>query len=80
MSTILPSHNEIFSDYVPIPGVYDELLNDTGKVRQYARSWVESLNKLGPNELSHRYQHAQRLVHEKGLGQRGYAAKSTHRP
>lgn len=80
MPSSISPRNPVFAGYLPAQGFYDELFEADGGVRHHAGPFVDTLNKLGRIELSHRWQQAQRLVHEKGFGHHGYANRAHRRP
>lgn len=61
----------MFGQYAPLAGAYDELLTDSKAVRGHAEPFVDSINKIGPDELAYRWEVAQRLVHENGFAYSG---------
>ena len=81
MSTSPPFITNIFEDYSSLNGMYDELLTDSRQVRDHAQPFVDSINRLGHDEFAHRWDQAQRLVHENGFAYSGYGTpKDKPRP
>ncbi len=48
-------------------GAFDELLSETGEPRPHYAGLIGALEKLNPEELQHRWDTCQRLVHEQGI-------------
>ncbi len=57
----------IFTGYAPRPGGYDELTDQRGGVRPHWRSLVSSLDRLGHEELTLRWDNARRIIREHGV-------------
>jgi uncharacterized circularly permuted ATP-grasp superfamily protein/uncharacterized alpha-E superfamily protein len=62
-----PNSPDLFGGYQLLPGVYDEMFSAPGEVRPHWRQLVEGMNRLGANELSRRWQFAERLIRENGV-------------
>ena len=43
----------ILKDYKPIPGIYDEVLTDDGKIKSEYKQLFEYINNLNESELEH---------------------------
>ena len=63
-----PSEN-LLSNYAPLPGSYDELLDDRGHIRESWRIFAAGLDAMGSQGLSQRYEQARRLLRESGIVQ-----------
>jgi len=53
--------------YVPLPGVYDEMVASDGCLRPHWRRFIDGLEAMPENELGKRWRLAERLLHENGL-------------
>ncbi|MDX2234022.1 MAG: circularly permuted type 2 ATP-grasp protein [Hyphomonadaceae bacterium] len=62
----------ILSGYAPIEGVYDELVDATGRVRAHWRPFINALEHLGLQELAHRADGVARRLRESGVYYRAY--------
>jgi uncharacterized circularly permuted ATP-grasp superfamily protein/uncharacterized alpha-E superfamily protein len=67
-----PAEN-LLAKYAPLPGGYDELLDDRGQIRDGWRGFAAGLASMGAQGLSQRCDQARRLLRENGLMQ-GVAA------
>jgi len=61
----------LLSNYSPLPGSYDELLDTCGQIRQPWRQFAEGLEAMGLQGLGQRYDQARRLLRENGIVQSG---------
>ena len=66
-TSVAPQSMELIRDYLPPPGVHDELLRDVATPRPYWRLFCQLVSALGPVEFSRRWTQAQRLVRENGI-------------
>lgn len=81
MATSRPAIVDVFHDYAPPDGVFDELLAGSREIRSHAQPVVSSINQLGRDEFSRRWEQAQRLVYENGFTYGGYVTpKGKPRP
>jgi uncharacterized circularly permuted ATP-grasp superfamily protein/uncharacterized alpha-E superfamily protein len=81
VSSSPPQVKNAFDDYTPLAGVYDEFFTDARAARAHSDLFVESINRLGRKEFAHRWEQAQRLVHENGFAFTGNVApKENARP
>jgi uncharacterized circularly permuted ATP-grasp superfamily protein/uncharacterized alpha-E superfamily protein len=71
VATSLPSAKSIFQGYQPRKAAYDELMENSGDPRAFARPFIQAINGLGQEEFQLRWQQAKRLVHENGLAYSG---------
>lgn len=55
------------SNYRPLSGVYDELMDEEGTVRKKYKFLVKSFQDLGPAELINRRRDADRILRENGV-------------
>lgn len=65
-----PSDNEPAESrwrYGCVDGHFDECFNPDGSIRQAWRPMIEHLMRVGHEQLDHRWEQAQRLVHENGV-------------
>lgn len=76
MSTPPLPATDVFQDYVPPLGVYDEYLTDSHQTRPHLKSFIDSINRLRRDEFARRWEQAQRTVQENGFAYNGYAAPS----
>jgi uncharacterized circularly permuted ATP-grasp superfamily protein/uncharacterized alpha-E superfamily protein len=53
--------------YVPLPGVYDEMVAQDGCLRPHWRRFIDGLEAMPESELGKRWRLAERLLHENGL-------------
>jgi uncharacterized circularly permuted ATP-grasp superfamily protein len=58
---------ELFTDYLPPPGVYDEVRGPDGSVRDSWKRFAQVLQTLGPQGISQRAEQAHRLLRENGV-------------
>ncbi len=72
MASSTPLVNDVFQDYAPPGGVYDELLDDGRAPRRHLQTFLDSINRLPRAELSRRWELARRTVQENGLTHSGY--------
>ena len=63
---------DLFRSYTPPPNTYDEVFARPGELREHWKRFVASLNRLGFEEFSRRWEQSQRLVHENGLAYSPY--------
>lgn len=57
----------LFASYAPIAGVYDEMLDETGRTRPAWRGLRPQLEQIGATELGRRWTQSQRLINENGI-------------
>ncbi len=62
---------KIFRGYRPPSGVHDEFLAAPNVPREHMSRFLRMTERMGASELSHRWEQAQRLVHENGFAYRG---------
>ena len=67
--------------YRPLPGIFDEMMDDGGRVRAHWRSFLSMLAGLGPEEINRRFAAADRYLRSSGVFYRVYedAAASSGR-
>ncbi|BDA80577.1 hypothetical protein LPTSP3_g35070 [Leptospira kobayashii] len=64
------------NNYRPLPGVYDELMDEDGNVRKKYKFIVKSFQELGPGELINRRRDADRILRENGVTYNTYQSNS----
>jgi uncharacterized circularly permuted ATP-grasp superfamily protein/uncharacterized alpha-E superfamily protein len=57
----------LFANYSPLAGSYDELLDDHGQIRESWRQFAAGLETMGPQGLGQRYEQSRRLLRENGI-------------
>lgn len=62
----------ILTDYAPLDGVYDEMVDADGRPRAHWRPFVDALARLGREEIARRADGAARRLHEAGVYYRAY--------
>lgn len=72
----------ILSNYQRLPDSYDEIFTAEGEIRAHWKYFIDSLQKLGVNELERRWQEAHRLLRDNGVNYSDYysSVKKNHRP
>jgi uncharacterized circularly permuted ATP-grasp superfamily protein/uncharacterized alpha-E superfamily protein len=63
---------QLLAKYRPLPGVYDEMMDDDGTVREHWIELLAGLAGLGREELSHRFAASDRYLRESGVFYRVY--------
>jgi len=61
------SAQSLLNPYVPPAGAYDEMVAPDHRIRGHWRQLSDLLDALGPQELSRRWEQAQRLLREDGV-------------
>src|SRR6185369_10887801 len=59
--------NDLFGDYGPSGGIYDEMVAGPNNPRPHWRPLIQALGRLGPDELQSRTDTAQRFLRENGV-------------
>lgn len=54
-------------EYRLLPGIYDEMLDETGQIRPHWQHLMRALQQLGSQEVAHRHQEALKLLRENGV-------------
>ena len=62
--------NRIFANYSSVTGVYDEMFDSSGAIRASWKPFADSIEALGREEISRRWQHAQSNERVSGDGSR----------
>jgi uncharacterized circularly permuted ATP-grasp superfamily protein/uncharacterized alpha-E superfamily protein len=57
----------LFAGYAGLPGIYDEMRPAPGELRPHWKQFVSSLERLGRDELSLRWENARRIIREHGV-------------
>ena len=73
MSTTLPPSTGFLQEYRPPAGQHDEFLTPEGQVRDHVRPFFDAINGLGREELTRRWEQAERLVDQNGFAYGGHA-------
>jgi uncharacterized circularly permuted ATP-grasp superfamily protein/uncharacterized alpha-E superfamily protein len=69
------------SGYRPLPGVFDEMMDDDGRVRTHWQPFLAMLARLGGDEINRRFAAADRYLRDSGVFYRVYEdAASIERP
>jgi uncharacterized circularly permuted ATP-grasp superfamily protein/uncharacterized alpha-E superfamily protein len=66
------SLDALVAAYRPLPGIFDEMMNDGGHVRAHWRSFLGMLAALGPEEINRRFAAADRYLRSSGVFYRVY--------
>jgi uncharacterized circularly permuted ATP-grasp superfamily protein/uncharacterized alpha-E superfamily protein len=64
------------TNYKPLPGVYDDLVDEEGNVRKKYKFLVKSFQELGAEELINRRRDADRILRENGVTYNIYQSDS----
>src|SRR5215471_10529034 len=62
----------LLAGYRPLPGIFDEMVDRDGRVREHWRPFLAMLAGLGAKEISRRFAAADRHLHESGVFYRVY--------
>ena len=57
----------LFAGYSGLPGIYDEMRLPSGELRPHWTPFISSLERLGRDELSLRWENARRIIREHGV-------------
>lgn len=57
----------LLSRYHPLPGAYDEMLEEPGVIRPHWRTLVGAFERFGREELTVRWENARRIIREHGV-------------
>ena len=60
-------HANIFAGYPALPGIYDEMVSAPDELRPHWRKFISSLERLGREELTLRWENARRIIREHGV-------------
>lgn len=63
----LVSRGELFGQYAPAVGTYDETFSEAGRVRPHWQRFVAALEAIGPQELARRWKLVEQIVREDGM-------------
>ena len=66
------SLDALVAAYRPLPGIFDEMMDDGGGVRAHWRSFLGMLAALGPEEINRRFAAADRYLRSSGVFYRVY--------
>ncbi|MGD9721286.1 MAG: circularly permuted type 2 ATP-grasp protein [Pirellulales bacterium] len=59
--------DDLFQDYRPLPGVYDEMVAADGTLRPHWQQFTQFIAGMGTAELARRWEQAGRLIQENGV-------------
>lgn len=71
-STPPPAVDGLFAGYAPTVGRFDEMFASIGQIRPHWQRFADALGLLGQEELTRRWEQAQRLVYENGVSYAAY--------
>ena len=60
-------YGNLFQEYSVPFGVYDEMYSGPDMLRPHWQTFIEAINRVGPQELSRRWEQAQQLIHENAV-------------
>jgi uncharacterized circularly permuted ATP-grasp superfamily protein/uncharacterized alpha-E superfamily protein len=66
------SLDALVATYRPLPGIFDEMMDDSGRVRPHWRPLLDMLAGLGPEEINRRFAAADRYLRSSGVFYRVY--------
>jgi uncharacterized circularly permuted ATP-grasp superfamily protein/uncharacterized alpha-E superfamily protein len=66
------SLDALVATYRPLPGIFDEMMDDGGRVRAHWRALLDMLAALGPEEINRRFAAADRYLRSSGVFYRVY--------
>jgi uncharacterized circularly permuted ATP-grasp superfamily protein/uncharacterized alpha-E superfamily protein len=66
------SLDALVATYRPLPGIFDEMMDDGGRVRTHWRPLLDMLATLGPEEINRRFAAADRYLRSSGVFYRVY--------
>ncbi|MCX5495086.1 circularly permuted type 2 ATP-grasp protein [Kaistia dalseonensis] len=66
----------LVAHYRPLPGVADEFIDKNGRIRPHWMRFVETMAALGPGEVEHRFELADRHLADSGVVFRVYGAEN----
>jgi uncharacterized circularly permuted ATP-grasp superfamily protein/uncharacterized alpha-E superfamily protein len=66
------SLDALVATYRPLPGIFDEMMDDGGRVRAHWRPLLDMLATLGPEEINRRFAAADRYLRSSGVFYRVY--------
>ena len=70
----LPHH--LFDQYTAPSGVYDEFVDEQGGFREHLRPFIQAAHRLDEEDYAHRWQQAERLIHQNGFAYGGHLSPS----
>jgi len=73
---LLQQRNSLLQNYTPLPGVYDELIDENGVIRSKYNFLLKSFQDLGSEELINRRRDADRILRENGVTYNIYQSDS----
>lgn len=68
----VPAHDMLMAGYRPLPGIYDEMVDEAGRMRPHWAPLVERLSSEAPGALAQRFAAADRYLKESGVFYRVY--------
>jgi len=63
---------QFVANYHSLPGIYDEMLDESGQVRPHWQPFLSMLANLGAEEINRRFAVADRYLHDSGVFYRIY--------
>jgi uncharacterized circularly permuted ATP-grasp superfamily protein/uncharacterized alpha-E superfamily protein len=76
-----PERPSLITDYRPVPGVYDEMMDADGRIRQHWQAFLNNLQAMPPDDIARCWETAHRLVRENGVTYNVYGdPQGTSRP
>jgi uncharacterized circularly permuted ATP-grasp superfamily protein len=57
----------LVATYRPLPGIFDDMMDDGGRVRPHWRPLLDMLATLGPEEINRRFAAADRYLRSSGV-------------
>ena len=67
-----PEAGRLLDSYRPLPGVFDEMVDEQGRSRASWRRFIAALDALGPDELKRRFARADQYLRDAGVYYRLY--------
>lgn len=75
------TQESILSNYQSVTDSYDEIFTKTGEIRAHWKYFIDSLQKLGSQELERRWQETHRLLRDNGVNYGDYGdTRKNYRP
>ncbi|MFP3545580.1 circularly permuted type 2 ATP-grasp protein [Rhizobium sp. SIMBA_035] len=71
------SANDAALDYAPLPGVADEMVDNTGAIRPVWQRFLSAFGRVPKPELAERFARADRYLRDAGVFYRAYGSKGT---
>jgi uncharacterized circularly permuted ATP-grasp superfamily protein len=71
---------DLFADYRPLPGVFDEAVGPDGLPRAHWQQFAARLRGMGPQVIEERRAYADQYMREAGVSYRFYDQSQAERP